>query len=116
MDKIRKISTATAPLESWQPDGVTVHEGNPNGHGFTLFERTSSPQFGTGIFTSQPSTTTYELTDNEIIYVVEGSATLTLTSQEPVSVTAGDLVFLPKGHTSTWEFHEPFKEIWFLVE
>lgn len=116
MTNIMKISASKAPLESWQPDGVTVLEGKPDGHGYTLFERTSAPQFGTGIFTSQPSTTTYELVDNEIIYVVEGSATLRLGDKDPVSVTAGDLVFLPKGHTSTWVFHEPFKEIWFLVE
>ncbi|MEV4954104.1 MULTISPECIES: cupin domain-containing protein [Micrococcaceae] len=116
MSKILKVSAGTAALESWQPEGVTIHEGNPDGHGYTLFERRSSPQFGTGIFTSQPCTTTYELTDNEIIYVVEGSATLSLAGQEGVLVTVGDLVFLPKGHTSTWVFHEPFKEIWFLVE
>lgn len=116
MTKILKVNAGAAPVDSWQPEGVTVLEGAPDGHGYTLFERTTSPQFGTGIFTSQPCTTTYELTDNEIIYVVEGSATLSLAGQEEVRVSVGDLVFLPKGHISTWVFHEPFKEIWFLVE
>ncbi|GAA3300078.1 cupin domain-containing protein [Glutamicibacter nicotianae] len=116
MNKILKISADAAQMESWQPEGVTVLKGHPDGHGHTLFERTTSPQFGTGIFTCQPSKTTYELTNNEIIYVLEGSASLSLESQEPVFVSAGDLVFLPNGNTSTWEFHEPFKEIWFLVE
>lgn len=116
MAEILKFAAGTVPLESWQPEGVTVLKGQPDGHGHTLFERITSPRFGTGVFACQPSKTTYELTDNEIIYVIEGSATLSLASQEPVLVTEGDLVFLPKGHVSTWEFHEPFKEIWFLVE
>lgn len=116
MNEIAKISTGTEPLESWQPEGVTILNGEPDGYGYTLFERTKSPRFGTGIFSCQPSKTTYQLTENEIIYVVEGSATLSLESQEPVFVSAGDLVILPQGHVSTWEFHEPFKEIWFLVD
>lgn len=116
MDKILKASTDSATFEAWQPDGVVVSRGQPDGHGFTLFEQLSAPRFGTGFFTCQPSKTSYTLMDNEIIYVLEGSATLTLESQEPVLVTAGDLVFLPKGNNSTWEFHEPFREVWVLVE
>lgn len=116
MSEILKINANTVPLESWQPEGIEVDEGDPRGRGHTLFEQTVPTRFGTGVFTSQPAKTSYELIDNEIIYVLEGTATLTLDSQEPVKVTAGDLVFLPSGHTSTWEFHDTFKEIWFMAE
>jgi uncharacterized cupin superfamily protein len=116
MSQIRKIAAASAPLESWQPVGVTIHEGDPDGHGYTLAEREEAPEFGTGIFACQPGKTTYELVSNEIIYVLEGSVTIQLEGQEPVDMEVGDLVFLPKGNTSTWTFHEPFKEVWFLVD
>lgn len=116
MAQIRSVTAANAPLESWQPEGVTILDGSPDGHGFTLVEQTTSPAFGAGVFACQPATTTYELTENELIYVLQGSASIALDDGEPVEVTAGELAFLPKGHLSTWTFHSPFKEVWFLVE
>ena len=116
MDGIRKVNAANAPLEAWQPEGVTVHEGSPDGHGFTLFEREEAPTFGTGVFACQPSRTTYELTSNEIIYVLEGSVSIALDNGEPVDLAVGDMAMLPKGHLSHWTFHTSFKEVWFLVD
>ncbi|PKV95496.1 MULTISPECIES: cupin domain-containing protein [Amycolatopsis] len=116
MTAIRSVTTSEAPLEVWQPEGVTVLDGNPHGHGFTLFEQTVGPAFATGVFACQPSTTTYELTSNEIIYVLQGSVSIALDGQEAVELTTGDLALLPKGHQSTWTFHTPFKEVWFLVD
>ncbi len=114
--EIHSVAAADAPLEAWQPDGVTVLQGDPDGHGFTLFEQSSGPAFGTGVFACDPATTTYELTSNEIIYVLEGRASIALDDGDPVELSAGDLAFLPKGHLSRWTFHTYFKEIWFLVE
>lgn len=114
-DGIRSVSAAAAPLESWQPEGVTILRGDPAGRGFTLFEQQAGPFFGTGVFACDPATTTYELTENEIIYVVEGSVSIALDEGAAVHLTVGDLAFLPKGHTSTWTFHSSFKEVWFLV-
>lgn len=113
--EIRSVTAADAPLESWQPEGVTVLEGTPNGRGFTLAEQETGPVFATGVFACEPAKTTYELTENEIIYVLEGSVSIALGDRDPVRLGVGDLAFLPKGHTSTWTFHEPFKEVWFLV-
>ncbi|MFE3170006.1 cupin domain-containing protein [Amycolatopsis sp. NPDC059090] len=115
MSEIRYVSAAEAPLEAWQPDGVTVVRGNPDGHGFTLAEESGATVFATGVFRCEPATTTYELTSNEIVYVLEGSVSIALGDGEPVRLAVGDLAYLPKGHQSTWTFHEPFKEIWFLV-
>jgi uncharacterized cupin superfamily protein len=112
---IRSVSAAHAPLEAWQPEGVTILRGDPAGRGFTLVEQQTGPVFGTGVFACDPATTTYELTENEIIYVIEGSVSIALDDDEAVHLTVGDLAFLPKGHTSTWTFQTPFKEIWFLV-
>lgn len=114
-DQILSLTVAKAPLETWQPDGVTLLAGDPAGHGFTLAERTG-PNFSTGVFACDPSTTRYELASNEIIYVVEGSVSIALDDDAPVHLKTGDLAFLPKGHMSTWEFHERFKEVWFLVD
>lgn len=116
MAEIQSVTTADAPLDSWQPEGVTILEGTPDGYGFTLVDQAEGPAFGAGVFACQPATTTYELTANEIIYVLQGSVSIALDDGKPVEVSAGDLAHLPKGHVSTWTFHSPFKEIWFLVE
>lgn len=112
---IRSVAAAETPLESWQPEGVTVLDGSPNGRGFTLVEQPTGPVFATGVFACDPGKTAYELTDNEIIYVLEGTVSIALGDREPVRLGRGDLAFLPKGNMSTWTFHEPFKEVWFLV-
>jgi hypothetical protein len=112
---IQKITVGNAPLESWQPDGVTIRSGNPDGHGFVLHEQ-DTPSFGTGIFACEPAATSYELTSNEIIYVLEGSVSIALDDGDPIHIKQGDLAFLPKGHTSHWTFHGKFKEVWFLVD
>ncbi|MFC9760392.1 cupin domain-containing protein [Rhodococcus jostii] len=116
MGEIKVVSAASAPLEKWQPEGVTIHQGDPDGHGFTLNEGESRGAFGTGVFSCEPSQTSYELTSNEIIYVLEGSVSIALEDTEPVLIHTGDLAFLPKGHTSHWTFHSTFKEVWFLVD
>lgn len=115
MSTIQKVTVANAALESWQPDGVTIRSGNPDGHGFVLHER-ENPAFGTGIFACEPSATSYKLTSNEIIYVLEGSVSIALDDGDAVLIEKGDLAFLPKGHTSHWTFHDKFKEVWFLVD
>lgn len=115
MAQIKKLTVADAPLEMWQPDGVDVHEGTPNGHGHVLYETEAPTPFGTGVFACQPSKTSYPLTSNEIIYVIEGSVSIGLDDAEPIHLSKGDLALLPKGHISHWEFHEPFKEVWILI-
>lgn len=111
-----KSATANAvTLESWQPEGVTVLDGNPAGRGFTLHEAADG-SLGCGFFECDPSTTTYELTDNEIIYVLEGEVRIELEGGNAVELKPGDAAFLPKGHKSTWTFHTRFREFWVLAD
>lgn len=112
----KSVSGASAPLESWQPEGVTVLSGNPAGRGFTLFEDFADGARGCGFFECDPAQTTYELTENEMIYVLEGEARIELEDGSAVEVKAGDAAFLPKGHTSTWTFKTRFKEFWVLAD
>jgi uncharacterized cupin superfamily protein len=116
MSDILKASIADTALEDWQPEGVTIHEGEPNGRGFTLFEDYEGGARATGIFECDPARTTYMLEYNEIIHVLEGSATIELDNGSRVELQPGDIAFLPKGHLSTWTFHSRFKEFWALAD
>lgn len=115
-DEIKSATAAEVTLVSWQPDGVTLLDGDPAGRGFTLYEDYQNGARGTGIFECDPSKTTYRLDFNEIIYVLEGEATIEIDNGSRVHVKAGDMAFLPAGHLSTWTFHTRFREFWVLAD
>ncbi|MDN4172360.1 cupin domain-containing protein [Nocardioides sp. SOB77] len=116
MDEIKAVESATVDLETWQPVGVTIHEGDPAGRGFTLYESDENGTRGTGVFECDPGKTTYTLEYNEIIYVLEGEVTIELENGSKVDLRAGMQAFLPAGHVSTWTFHTKFREVWVLAD
>lgn len=105
-------STVDAPLEPWQPEGVTIHEGDPQGRGFTLHEAEQDGTFvGVYLFACQPARTSYRLEQNEIVYVLEGEVEIRLDDGSTVELKPGGVAFLPKGQMSHWWFKTPFKEL-----
>ncbi|MER5438429.1 cupin domain-containing protein [Streptomyces sp. NPDC002790] len=106
----------TTPLETWQPEGVTLRSGTPAGRGFTLFEDHRDGARATGFFECDPAVTEYLLEYNEFIYVIEGQARVELDDGSAVELGPGDCAFLPKGHRSTWTFRSTFKEFWVLCD
>lgn len=116
MAELKSASAGSALFETWQPDGVIVHSGEPAGRGFTLHEDYTNGSRGCGFFECDPAKTTYELTENEMIYVLEGEARIELEDGSAIEVKAGDAAFLPKGHMSTWTFHTRFREFWVLAD
>jgi len=116
VDEIRMANTNSIELEHWQPEGVTILEGEPRGRGFTLFEDFADGARATGIFECDPARTSYVLENNEIIYVLEGRATIALDNGSTVELSPGDFAYLPKGHLSIWTFHTRFKEFWALAD
>lgn len=116
MTTLKSATAATATMETWQPDGVTILSGEPAGRGFTLHEDRSDGARGCGFFECDPAQTRYELTDNEMIYVLEGEARIELEDGTAIEIKAGDAAFLPKGHMSTWTFKTRFREFWVLTD
>jgi uncharacterized cupin superfamily protein len=104
-------ATLDVPLEPWQPEGVTIHEGDPQGRGFTLHEVDEDGHFiGIYVFACEPARTSYVLEQNEIIHCIEGEAEITLDDGSKVELSPGTIAMLPKGQTSHWWFKTPFKE------
>lgn len=116
MTSLKSVTADSVSLETWQPEGVTVLSGTPAGRGFTLHEDFANGARGCGFFECDPSQTTYELTENEMIYVLEGEARIELEDGSAIEVKAGDAAFLPQGHTSTWTFKTRFREFWVLAD
>lgn len=102
---------SSVELEPWQPEGVTVHEGDPKGRGFTLAEVGEGGSFvGAYVFECEPARTSYILEQNEIIHCLEGEAEITLDDGSKVELSPGRITLLPKGQTSHWWFKTRFKE------
>lgn len=116
MNSIHSANVTTAELEYWQPEGVTILDGDPKGRGFTLYENYDDGARATGIFECDPAKTSYMLEFNEIIHVLEGEATIELEDGSRVDLKPGDIAFLPKGQLSTWTFHTRFREFWVLAD
>lgn len=116
LNEIRSAHALTVELEPWQPEGVTILEGNPAGRGYTLYEDFENGARAAGVFECDPSKTTYLLEHNEIIQVLEGEATIEIDNGSRVDLKPGDIAFLPAGHLSTWTFHTTFREFWILAD
>lgn len=116
LNEIKAAQAGTVELETWQPEGVTILEGDPAGRGFTLYEDFENGARGAGVFECDPSKTTYKLEFNEIIHVLEGEVTIEIDNGSRVDLKAGDIAFLPAGHLSTWTFHTKFREFWVLAD
>jgi uncharacterized cupin superfamily protein len=99
-------------LEPWQPEGVTILEGDPQGRGATIHEAEQEGHFvGVYVFACQPARTSYLLEQNEILHVLEGEVEITLDDGSKVELRPGGVAFLPKGQTSYWWFKTPFREL-----
>ena len=106
------FETIDAVLEPWQPEGVTIHEGDPQGRGATVSETGDGDAFvGVYIFECDPGRTSYVLAQNEIIHCLEGEADITLDDGSTVELRPGTVAVLPKGQTSHWWFKTRFKEV-----
>jgi uncharacterized cupin superfamily protein len=109
-------ATVDEALTSWQPEGVTILEGEPNGRGFTLIEREWEGQFfGAYLFACDPARTTYYLEHNELLFVLEGEVEISLDDGSKVELGPGGFAFLPRGQMSHWWFKTPFKEYAIVV-
>lgn len=112
---IPSASIDSTELEPWQPEGVTILDGEPRGRGYVLYEDWGEDGVVvTGIFACEPATTRYRLEQRETIHVLEGQVRIELDSGDAVELGPGDIATLPAGHMSTWTFRTPFKEFFVL--
>ncbi len=66
-----------------------------------------------GIFTGNPSTFPYTFSGDETFHVIEGDVTIEV-EHAAVDLHPGDIVSFPKGATSVWRVHKPFKKFFVI--
>ena len=120
MPQIHSINVADAPLERFDPPGMTVLGEDPQGRTFTLAQDGPDGDgfqpggYATGVMACSPGKVSYFLTQRETLQVLEGEVRIELDNGEVVELGPGDLATLPAGHMSTWTFKSDYKELWVL--
>jgi uncharacterized cupin superfamily protein len=99
---------ADAELEDWGP--LAEATGDPMAtHGIELWVDGGK---SAGIWQCTAGPSYWRQDENEVIYVLSGSMTVTPAGGEPHDVNAGDIAVFPVGWTGTWQIHETLRKVY----
>jgi uncharacterized cupin superfamily protein len=106
--KIEKYPVLDAPMEPAPIPEADVISGAPEST-MAILWRSEDDKLYNGVWHCTPGV--FNMTHpGETICLVEGRATITPEGGEAVTVTPGEVVYLPEGMTARWEVHETVKK------
>jgi len=119
-------AAATAELEDWglleeatsedtpmQVHGVTLWSASPSSPGSSESEEPEGgPETGVWQCTAGPSYWVQE--ENEFVYILSGSLTVTPDGGKPATFGAGDCAMFPRGWRGSWDLHETVRKVYVL--
>jgi uncharacterized cupin superfamily protein len=105
-------AAAAAELEDWGPLEEATAIGTPMSvRGLTIWSADDSgAEAGIWECTAGPSYWVQE--ENEVIYVLSGSLTVTPDGGKPVTLGPGDVAVFPRGWRGPWELHETVRKVY----
>jgi uncharacterized protein len=116
MATVQQIAHSSDSATEFEPFPIAdVMEGEPDGKVHWLRQESGGEGvLYTGIFTGNPSTFPYTFSGDETFHVIEGHVTIEVEGAAAVDLHPGDIVSFPKGATSVWRVHEPFKKFFVI--
>jgi uncharacterized protein len=124
-------AAATAELEDWGLLEEATSEDTPmQVHGLTMWSASADsvdsvdsdddaadaaeggPETGIWQCTAGPSYWVQE--ENEFVYILSGSLTVTPDGGKPATFGAGDCAMFPRGWRGTWDLHETVRKVYVL--
>jgi len=107
-NQITKYSVLDAPMEPAPIPAQDIVSGSPVSTMAILWSSEDGTLYN-GVWHCTPGV--FTLTHpGETICLVEGRATITPEGGEPVTVTPGEVVFIPEGTVALWEVHETVRK------
>jgi uncharacterized cupin superfamily protein len=112
-------AAATAELEDWGLLDEATDAGTPmQVHGLTMWSAAADagsddeggPEAGTWQCTAGPSY--WVQAENEFVYILSGSLTVTPDGGKPATFGAGDCAMFPRGWRGTWDLHETVRKVY----
>jgi uncharacterized protein len=108
-------AAATAELEDWGPlEEATSDEIPMQVHGLELWAASADGEDGpsTGIWQCTAGPSYWVQEENEFIYILSGSLTVTPDGGKPATFGAGDCAMFPRGWRGTWDLHETVRKVY----
>ena len=108
-------AAATAELEDWGLlEEATSDEIPMQVHGLELWSATPDGEDGpsTGIWQCTAGPSYWVQEENEFIYILSGSLTVTPDGGKPATFGAGDCAMFPRGWRGTWDLHETVRKVY----
>ena len=108
-------AAATAELEDWGPlEEATSEEVPMQTHGLEMWTGPEGSGQSTGIWQCTAGPSYWVQEENEFIYVISGSLTVTPDGGKPATFGAGDCAMFPRGWRGTWDLHETVRKVYVL--
>ena len=108
-------AAATAELEDWGPLEEATSEDTPmQTHGLTMWTGPEGSGQETGIWQCTAGPSYWVQEENEFIYLLSGSLTVTPDGGKPQTFGAGDSAMFPRGWRGTWDLHETVCKVYVL--
>jgi uncharacterized cupin superfamily protein len=108
-------AAATAELEDWGPlEEATSEEVPMQTHGLTMWTGPEGSGQSTGIWQCTAGPSYWVQEENEFIYLLSGSLTVTPDGGKPTTFGAGDSAMFPRGWRGTWDLHETVRKVYVL--
>jgi uncharacterized protein len=108
-------AAATAELEDWGPLEEATSEDTPmQTHGLTMWTGPEDSGQSTGIWQCTAGPSYWVQEENEFIYILSGSLTVTPDGGKPATFGAGDSAMFPRGWRGTWDLHETVRKVYVL--
>ena len=104
-------AAAVAELADWGPlEEATSAEIPMSVRGLTVWAGEDGAEAGIWECTAGPSYWIQE--ENEVIYVLSGTLTVTPDGGKPTTLGPGDVAVFPQGWRGPWELHETVRKVY----
>jgi uncharacterized cupin superfamily protein len=106
-------AAATAELEDWGLlEEATSADTPMQVHGLTMWTGPEGSGQETGIWQCTAGPSYWVQEENEFIYILSGSLTVTPDGGKPATFGAGDSAMFPRGWRGTWDLHETVRKVY----
>jgi uncharacterized protein len=108
-------AASAAELEDWGPLAEATSAGTPmTTRGLTIWSAPDSSGAEVGIWECTAGPSYWVQEENEAIYLLSGSLTVTPDGGEPRRLGPGDVAVFPRGWRGPWELHETVRKVYVL--
>ena len=113
IDTTLLTAAAAAELEDWGTlEEATSADTPMQVHGLTMWTGPEGSGQETGIWQCTAGPSYWVQEENEFIYLLSGSLTVTPDGGKPATFRAGDSAMFPRGWRGTWDLHETVRKVY----